>query len=146
LKVASFVQLLREGDKEGAAAFLQDVGSLGSAQSDGAHALEGERLLSLAGFPAPVPRAVRHHHERWDGGGKPDGLRETAIPIEARLIGLAAEYERLVSGRDAAPLTPSEAAIKIAGQAGAHEPALVAALRALADEQKLPGSPVRAAV
>jgi len=129
-----------------AAAFLQDVGSLGGGHADGAHALEGERLLALAGFPAPVPRAVRHHHERWDGGGKPDGLRETAIPVESRLIGLAAEYERLLSGRDAAPLAASEAAIKIASQAGAYEPALVAALCALADEQKLPGQAVLAAV
>jgi diguanylate cyclase (GGDEF)-like protein len=129
-----------------AAAFLQDVGSLGSTQSDGARAVQGERLLSLAGFPAPVPRAVRHHHERWDGGGKPDGLRETATPVEARLVGLASEYERLVSGRDGLPLTPSEAALKIAAQGGAHEPALVAALRSLADEQKLPAPPILAAV
>ena len=128
-----------------AAAFLHDVGALGAAtHADGAHAVEGERLLSLAGFPAPVPRAVRHHHERWDGGGQPDGLKETAIPVESRLIGLASEYERLVSGRDAASLTASEAAVKIAAQHGVYEPALVAALRAMADEQKLPAVPVPA--
>ncbi len=124
-----------------AAAFLHDVGSLASAQADGAQAVEGERLLAAAGFPAPVPLAVRHHHERWDGRGKPDGLRETAIPVEARLIGLAADYERLVAGREGAPMTPSEAVVKLAAQPGAYEPALVAALRSLADEHQLP-SPI----
>src|SRR5207302_1620352 len=87
------------------------------------HALEGERLLALAGFPDPVPKAVRHHHERWDGTGKPDGLKETAIPVEARLVGLASEYERLVSGREGSSLTPSEAVLKIASQGGVVAPA-----------------------
>jgi len=129
-----------------AAAFLHEVGALGGDQADAGHALEGERLLALAGFPDPVPKAVRHHHERWDGTGKPDGLKETAIPVEARLVGLASEYERLVSGREGSSLTPSEAVLKIASQGGAYEPALVAALRSLADEQKLPGPPILAAV
>jgi hypothetical protein len=37
----------------------------------------------------PIARAVRHSTERWDGGGTPHGLSENAIPLPARLIGLA---------------------------------------------------------
>jgi putative nucleotidyltransferase with HDIG domain len=49
-------------------------------------------------FPFDVVRMIRHHHERWDGYGYPEGLKETAIPIGSRIIGLIEAYEVMTSG------------------------------------------------
>jgi HD-GYP domain-containing protein (c-di-GMP phosphodiesterase class II) len=51
------------------------------------HSAEGQRMLSrVGGFMREVGQIVRSHHERWDGGGYPDGLAGEAIPLEARII------------------------------------------------------------
>jgi HD-GYP domain-containing protein (c-di-GMP phosphodiesterase class II) len=51
------------------------------------HPAEGERMLKrVGGFMVDVGQIVRHHHERWDGGGYPDGLVGDAIPLAARII------------------------------------------------------------
>jgi putative nucleotidyltransferase with HDIG domain len=51
------------------------------------HTLEGERMLAhVGGFMLEVGAIVRSHHERWDGGGYPEGLSGAAIPLEARII------------------------------------------------------------
>jgi putative nucleotidyltransferase with HDIG domain len=50
-------------------------------------------------FPFEVVKMIRHHHERWDGQGYPEGLRETAIPIGSRIIGLIEAYEVMTSGK-----------------------------------------------
>lgn len=50
-------------------------------------------------FPFDVVRMIRHHHERWDGYGYPDGLRETAIPTGSRIIALIEAYEVMTSGK-----------------------------------------------
>ncbi|MEX1004680.1 MAG: HD domain-containing phosphohydrolase [Acidimicrobiia bacterium] len=57
------------------------------------HPARGAEALRAAG--EQVMAAVRHHHERWDGTGFPDGLVADASPIEARLIALADAYDRL---------------------------------------------------
>jgi putative nucleotidyltransferase with HDIG domain len=51
------------------------------------HTLEGQELLErVGGFMREVGLIVRSHHERWEGGGYPDGLLGEAIPLEARII------------------------------------------------------------
>ena len=50
-------------------------------------------------FPFEVIKIIRHHHERWDGQGYPDRLRETAIPVGSRIIGLIEAYEVMTSGK-----------------------------------------------
>jgi HD-GYP domain-containing protein (c-di-GMP phosphodiesterase class II) len=51
------------------------------------HTTEGQLLLDrVGGFMSEVGRIVRSHHERWDGGGYPDGLAGEAIPLESRII------------------------------------------------------------
>jgi putative nucleotidyltransferase with HDIG domain len=51
------------------------------------HTVEGQRMLErIGGFMRDVGLIVRSHHERWDGGGYPDGLAEEAIPLEARIV------------------------------------------------------------
>jgi putative nucleotidyltransferase with HDIG domain len=51
------------------------------------HTLEGQKMLDrVGGFMRDVGMIVRSHHERWDGGGYPDGLAGEQIPLEARII------------------------------------------------------------
>lgn len=64
-----------------------------------AHPIVGAELLESAGFKDGIIKAVRHHHERWDGQGYPDGLKGNDIPLEARLIAVADTYDALVSTR-----------------------------------------------
>ena len=46
-----------------------------------------------------VRNIVRHHHERYDGTGYPDGLKGEAIPIEARIVAIADIYDALITDR-----------------------------------------------
>jgi putative nucleotidyltransferase with HDIG domain len=51
------------------------------------HTVEGQKMLErVGGFMREVGLIVRSHHERWDGGGYPDGLVGERIPLEARII------------------------------------------------------------
>ena len=51
------------------------------------HTVEGQKMLErVGGFMREVGLIVRSHHERWDGGGYPDGLAGELIPLEARII------------------------------------------------------------
>jgi diguanylate cyclase (GGDEF)-like protein len=59
----------------------------------------GERILRSAPSLAPVAGLVRSSHERWDGTGYPDGLREDEIPIGARIIAVCDAYHSMRSVR-----------------------------------------------
>jgi putative nucleotidyltransferase with HDIG domain len=50
------------------------------------HTLVGAQILGRVDFPYPVVPVVRHHHERWDGRGYPDGLSGEDIPLTARIL------------------------------------------------------------
>jgi putative nucleotidyltransferase with HDIG domain len=50
------------------------------------HTLVGAQILGRVDFPYPVVPVVRHHHERWDGKGYPDGLHGDTIPLTARIL------------------------------------------------------------
>jgi HD-GYP domain-containing protein (c-di-GMP phosphodiesterase class II) len=78
---------------------------------------------------------VRHHHEKWDGSGYPDGLAGEAIPLEARIAAVADVYDALRSNRAyREPMTPDAAREVIRESAGSHfDPACVAAFLAVAD-------------
>ena len=64
------------------------------------HPSEGGRILApiFKDFPKII-EAVRHHHERWDGGGYPDGLAGEEIPFGARIIATADAYDAMTSTR-----------------------------------------------
>jgi diguanylate cyclase (GGDEF)-like protein/putative nucleotidyltransferase with HDIG domain len=62
------------------------------------HAERGARILARCGF-GEIADWVRHHHERIDGGGYPDGLVGDAIPLEARILHVADAYEAMTRGR-----------------------------------------------
>jgi putative nucleotidyltransferase with HDIG domain len=63
------------------------------------HAIVGANILSKIHFPYPVGPIVRHHHERWDGGGYPDGLRGEDIPLGARILSVVDCFDALTSDR-----------------------------------------------
>ncbi len=64
------------------------------------HMVLGWRILSPLLRDAPhALAAVRHHHERWDGRGRPDGLIADAIPLPARIVAVADAYDVLTTGR-----------------------------------------------
>ena len=56
-------------------------------------------LDRVGGFMREVGRIVRSHHERWDGGGYPDGLAGEAIPLEARIIAACDAWNAMTTTR-----------------------------------------------
>ncbi|HEY7707876.1 MAG TPA: HD domain-containing phosphohydrolase [Gaiellaceae bacterium] len=64
------------------------------------HTVLGEQVLSgVAFFHGEGLRIVRSHHERWDGGGYPDGLTGTDIPMAARIFAVADSLDAITSDR-----------------------------------------------
>ena len=62
------------------------------------HSEIGEKMVGTYMGGASL-RIIRHHHERYDGQGYPDGLSGAAIPIEARIIAVADAFDSLISDR-----------------------------------------------
>jgi putative two-component system response regulator len=74
------------------------------------HATRGEEICRHLRSLAPVLPIIRHHHERWNGTGYPDGLRGGQIPLLARVVQTADIYDALTSARPYKPaLKPNEA-------------------------------------
>ncbi len=63
------------------------------------HPAIGERILNADPVLQPVARIVRASHERWDGGGYPDGLAGEAIPLGARIIAACDAFDAMTSDR-----------------------------------------------
>jgi diguanylate cyclase (GGDEF)-like protein len=63
------------------------------------HTTAGEEILEQIRFPFPAAKCVRAHHERWDGGGYPDGLKEEEIPVGARILAIADTFDAFRSSR-----------------------------------------------
>jgi putative two-component system response regulator len=77
------------------------------------HPLVGERIcVPLKTFRSVLP-IIRHHHERFDGSGYPDGLRGEDIPLTARILQLADVYDALTTDRPYRKADPSEVAFEI---------------------------------
>ena len=84
------------------------------------HAAEGERFAAALGWLPPAALGlIRHHHERWDGQGYPDGLAGEQIPVLARLFAVVDVYDALTSRRPyKAAWLPDQAREEITRQAG----------------------------
>jgi putative two-component system response regulator len=93
---------------------LHDIGKIGTRESvlnkQGAlspdefehvkqHVIIGSQILAPLSHLGDIIPAVRHHHERWDGTGYPDGLRGEEIPMGARIIGAAEVFDALSTSR-----------------------------------------------
>lgn len=63
------------------------------------HAVRGQEICRHVKSLAPVLPIIRHHHERWDGTGYPDGLRGAQIPLLPRVLQVADIYDALTSPR-----------------------------------------------
>jgi diguanylate cyclase (GGDEF)-like protein len=63
------------------------------------HTLIGERIVAAAPALGPVAKLVRASHERWDGGGYPDSIVGTDIPLGARIIAVCDAYDAMLSDR-----------------------------------------------
>jgi putative two-component system response regulator len=105
--------------------FLHDVGKVGIPDSImfkpaaltadewvtmRSHSVRGEEICRHLSSLRPVLPIIRNHHERWDGGGYPDGLRGAQIPLLARIVQVADIYDALISARPYKPaFTPNDA-------------------------------------
>jgi HD-GYP domain-containing protein (c-di-GMP phosphodiesterase class II) len=74
------------------------------------HTLIGEKILSAAPALAAAGRLVRSSHERYEGGGYPDGLAGEDIPLGARIVAVCDAYEAMTSDRPYRPKMSSEKA------------------------------------
>lgn len=68
-----------------------------------AHPVAGVELMEGVEFPWDVRPMIRHHHERWDGTGYPDGLTREEIPVAARILTVADVYDALTTDRSYRP-------------------------------------------
>ena len=143
----------REEDVEGlrAAALLHDIGKLAipeyilnkpsgltkwEIQKMQTHPEVGAEILKTVPFPYEVVPYVRHHHEKWDGTGYPDGLQGEDIPLGARILSVADCYDALRSDRPYRAAMNREVALEyiVSMVERSYDPAVVHALVENIDE------------
>jgi putative nucleotidyltransferase with HDIG domain len=97
------------------------------------HSAIGERILEKVEDYSEIARIVRHHHERVDGQGYPDGLAGEEVPLLARIIAVADAYNAMTSDRPYRDAMPSRVArFRLAQAADTQfDTAVVAAFEAL---------------
>ena len=101
------------------------------------HTVEGERMLAqVGGLLADVGRVVRASHERWDGGGYPDGLVGEQIPTAARIVSACDAFNAMTTDRSYRKSLGLEVAVsELHKNAGTQfDPAVVEALVAVVTE------------
>ncbi len=106
------------------------------------HVVEGEEILEPLRRDHPVVlQIVRHHHERMDGSGFPDGLKGESIPMVARVVCVVDAFDAMTTNRAYRPSRgPEDAMQELARCAGLQfDPDVVAAFRrAFPEMKKLP--------
>jgi len=97
------------------------------------HTLLGERILAAAPGLRGGAALVRSSHERWDGGGYPDGLAAWSIPLGARIVTVCDAYDAMTSDRPyAVARAPESALAELRADAGTQfDPGVVEALAAV---------------
>jgi putative two-component system response regulator len=101
------------------------------------HPVVGERILTPIIRSRAVLAAIRGHHERWDGGGYPDGLAGARIPLLARVIAVADCFDALTNCRSYRDPLPRREALEIlrAGAGTQFDPVLIPPFLALMSGQ-----------
>ena len=101
------------------------------------HPVVGADLAAQFPAYAFAARDIRHHHERWDGGGFPDGLAGAEIPVGARIIGVAEAFDAMIHPTAYRPALSARTALhELERGAGTRwDPAVVAAMVAVAGEE-----------
>jgi putative nucleotidyltransferase with HDIG domain len=95
------------------------------------HPVEGANILAEHPEQRGVAAIVRHHHEKWNGSGYPDGIKGEDIPIGARIVDACDAFDTITQARVFRPTvkTPAEAIRELHGLAGVwYDPAVVDAL------------------
>ena len=77
------------------------------------HAVIGADILEKIEFPYPVAPLVRHHHERYDGAGYPDGLSGDRIPFGSRVLAIAEAYDAMTAAHSYRSPISEDAALDI---------------------------------
>ena len=106
------------------------------------HPLIGERILLAAPALRPVARLVRSSHERWDGGGYPDGLSGSEIPLGARVVAVCDAFDAMTTERPyRTSVSEADAIMELRRCAGTQfDPMVVAAFcRVIARERPVHG-------
>jgi putative two-component system response regulator len=106
------------------------------------HSAEGAKLLNDLPLHGNEPlvqfgyQICRWHHERYDGGGYPDGLKGDAIPIAAQVVALADVYDALTSVRVYKPPFSHEVSVQMIlnGECGAFSPMMLECLQSVAGQ------------
>ncbi len=80
------------------------------------HPVVGDKILKPLRFLACEAKAVRHHHERYDGKGYPDGLKGDDIPLIARVVTVADAFDAMTSDRPYRSKRPCAAALEEIGR------------------------------
>ncbi len=92
------------------------------------HTVEGQKMLErVGGFMRQVGIIVRSHHERWDGGGYPDGLAGEQIPLEARIITCCDSWNAMRTDRPYRKALSHDVAVAelVSGAGGQFDPGVV---------------------
>jgi HD-GYP domain-containing protein (c-di-GMP phosphodiesterase class II) len=63
------------------------------------HTVKGEKIMAPIRQMEKLLPGLRNHHERWNGGGYPDGLKGDAIPLMARIIAVADSFDAMTTDR-----------------------------------------------
>jgi HD-GYP domain-containing protein (c-di-GMP phosphodiesterase class II) len=93
------------------------------------HTVKGAAILQSIPGLTPMLPIIRHHHERWDGKGYPDGLAGPAISRVARIVAVADAFDAMTSDRPyRRGMPPADAFAELANNSGSHfDPECVAA-------------------
>jgi putative nucleotidyltransferase with HDIG domain len=98
------------------------------------HPVEGAQILAEHPEQKQVAEIVRHHHERWDGEGYPDGLKGEHIPIGSRIVNACDAFDTITQARVFRPTvrTPVEAIKELRTLAGTwYDPAVISAMETI---------------
>ena len=102
------------------------------------HPTEGAAILAEHPEQKGVSEIVRHHHERWDGAGYPDGLKGTEIPLGSRIVNACDAFDTITQARVFRPTvkTPAEAIRELRQLAGTwYDPDVITALEKIVAEK-----------
>ncbi len=108
------------------------------------HTVRGEEICRPMKTLAPVLPIIRHHHERWNGTGYPDGLKGEEIPLLARILQVADIYDALTTSRPYKPAFTHEHAVQVMieeSQRGWRDAELVALFSEVAHRTREPEKP-----
>lgn len=131
--------------------FLHDIGKVGIPESIlckagpltelewivmRSHPNQGARIVEPIPFMGEAVEIVRSHHERFDGGGYPRGLRGNEIPLSARIFSIADSFDAMTSDRPYRSALPAGAAVAEirAGSGSQFDPRCVEEFERLAEE------------